>query len=405
LAARARRLSMWPFAVVLGVISLPVVALAAYLLLFVLLSARPRPPVPSAITKRFRLLVPAHDEEQGIAATVQSLLDIDYPKAAFSVTVIADNCSDATAARARESGAEVLERQDDKLRGKGYALLYAFERLPEELDAVVVIDADTLVSPNILHRFSDELAAGAHAVQADYRVRNPHQSWRTRLIAVAFGAFHVVRGRGRERLRLSAGLRGNGMCFSTEILRRVAHDAFSIVEDVEYGIRLGEAGCRVHYAEQAHVYGEMVSSATAARSQRTRWEGGRKALRKAHAVRLVKRGLGTGNRVLFDLGLDLLVPPLSQIALASACGFVVTLAAALTWGGAFGLLLAPWSFAVASLALYVLRGWSLSGTGWRGLCDLVLAPGYIVWKATLRRKQSARPDAPWIRTTREAPRE
>jgi 1,2-diacylglycerol 3-beta-glucosyltransferase len=389
-------------AIILSLLALPVAVVAGYLLLFVVLSARPRPLPASGKPVRFRLIVPAHNEEQGIADTVRSLRSIDYPSELFSVLVIADNCGDATALRARQSGAEVLERNDDKLRGKGYALLHAFERLPDDVDAVVVIDADTLVSPNLLASFAARLTAGAHAIQADYAVRNPHQSWRTRLIAIAFGAFHIVRGRGRERLALSAGLRGNGMCFSTAILRKVAHDAFSIVEDVEYGIRLGEAGCRVHYADDAHVYGEMVSSAAAARSQRTRGEGGRQALRKAHGLRLVKRGLAQRDRVLFDLGFDLLVPPLSQIAVASWGGLSVTLAAALLWGDAFGLALVAWGFCAASVALYVLRGWSVSGTGLRGLRDLALAPAYIVWKATLGNKPSARPDAPWVRTTREA---
>lgn len=388
-------------ALALGVLSLPVLFLAGYLLLFVLLSGKPAPLPASSQRHVFRLIVPAHNEEQGISDTVQNLLGLDYPKDAFSVLVVADNCSDATAARARAAGADVLERQDDKLRGKGYALLYAFERLPADVDAVIVIDADTLVSANLLTAFSSRLAAGAQAVQADYAVRNPHQSWRTRLIAIAFGAFHIVRGRGRERLALSAGLRGNGMCFSAEILRKVAHDAFSIVEDVEYGIRLGEAGWRVQYADDAHVYGEMVSSAAAARSQRTRWEGGRKALREAHGWRLVKRGLADRNRVLFDLGLDLVVPPLSQIAIASAGGFAVTLVCAAVWAGPFWIALAPWTFGIASVVLYVLRGWSVSGTGVRGLFDLALAPVYVVWKATLGSKRSARPDAPWIRTARE----
>jgi len=387
--------------VALALLSLPVVVLAGYLLLFVLLSGKPASLPASGKLHVFRLIVPAHNEEQGIADTVHSLLQLDYPKQAFAVVVVADNCSDATAARARESGAEVLERHDDQLRGKGYALKYAFESLPGDVDAVVVIDADTLVSPNLLTTFSSHLAAGAHAVQADYAVRNPDQSWRTRLIAVAFGAFHIVRGRARERLALSAGLRGNGMCFSTEILRRVAHDAFSIVEDVEYGIRLGEAGQRVHYADAAHVYGEMVSSAAAARSQRTRWEGGRKALKKAHGMRLVKRGLSAQDRVLFDLGFDLLVPPLSRIAVASFAGFMLTLGAALLWGGVFWNVLGAWAFAVSAVVLYVLRGWSVSGTGLRGLRDLALAPIYVVWKATLGSRQNARPDAPWIRTTRE----
>ena len=98
------------------------------------------------------------------------------------------------------------------------------------------MDADTLVSPNLLRAFAARLDAGAAAVQARYGVRNPDASWRTRLMAIAFALFHDLRSLGRERLGLSAGLRGNGMCFSTRLLREVPHQAFSVVEDLEYGL-------------------------------------------------------------------------------------------------------------------------------------------------------------------------
>jgi 1,2-diacylglycerol 3-beta-glucosyltransferase len=389
-------------ALALAAVSVPVNAAVAYLSAFVVLSGKPTPPEPSR-GRRFRIVVPAHDEEGGIADTVKSLLALDYPRELFGVQVIADNCRDGTARAAREAGADVLERHDDTRRGKGYALLHAFERLPREVDAVVVIDADTLVSPNLLGAFAARLERGAAAVQADYAVRNPHQSWRTRLMAIAFGSFHIVRSRGRERLGLSCGLRGNGMCFTREILERVPHDAFSIVEDVEYGIRLGEHGCRVHYADEAHVYGEMVSSAAPATSQRKRWEGGRKALAKAHAFRLVKNGLLRRDKVLLDLGLDLLVPPLSTLAVAAGAGGAVAVGVALVFDGFAWLTVPLWGAALGGVAIYVLRGWSVSNTGPRGLKDLMLAPGYVAWKLALGRSRAeAKPDASWIRTTREA---
>jgi 1,2-diacylglycerol 3-beta-glucosyltransferase len=381
--------------------SIPVVLAAGYLLLLVLLSSRPRPPAAD-LSKRFRIVVPAHDEELGIANTIANLRALAYPPERFSICVVADNCRDGTAEQARRAGAEVLERRDEQLRGKGYALLHAFERLPPDVDAVVVIDADTLVSSNLLSSFAARLAAGALAVQADYAVLNPQQSWRTRLMAIAFGSFHIVRSRGRERMSLSAGLRGNGMCFSKYVLEQVPHDAFSIVEDVEYGIRLGERGIRVVYADEAHVYGEMVSSADAASSQRKRWEGGRAALRKSHGWRLLKAGLRQKSPLLFDLGFDLLLPPLSRLALAASAG--LALAGCLTWafGGLNALVLVSFGFSVASVVAYVLRGWSVSGTGARGLVDLALAPVYVAWKLTLRSSTPKGADAPWVRTTREA---
>ena len=348
---------------------------------------------------RFAIVVPAHDEEAGIGATVSNLLSVDYPKDRFSVTVVADNCADETAARAEEAGARVLVRHDADRRGKGYALAHAFEILAREVDAVVVVDADTLVSPNLLRAFATRIEAGALAVQADYAVRNPNASWRTRLMAIAFGAFHVLRSVGRERLRLSSGLRGNGMCFTSRVLGLVPHDAYSIVEDVEYGIRLGEAGHRVYYAGDAHVYGEMVSSSRASQSQRERWEQGRAALARTRGVPLFGQALARRDLVLLDLAIDILLPPLSTLAIWVVAGF----AAALLSGYFFSqeISLRIWIANLAALALYVLRGWSLSGTGLRGLVELACAPFYVAWKVALRLRQAERPKD-WVRTTREA---
>jgi hypothetical protein len=295
----------------------------------------------------------------------------------------------------------VLERHDLEHRGKGYALDHAFSSTPEQIDAVVVIDADTLVSPNILRAFAARRDLGANAMQADYSVRNPNAGWRTRLIAIAFGAFHIVRSRARERLGLSCGLRGNGMCFSTALLREVPHRAYSVVEDVEYGIRLGEAGHRVHYADEAHVYGEMVTTSDAANSQRRRWEEGRKLLVQAHALRLLKAGLTRRDKVLLDLSFDLLVPPLSRVAVTLALG--AGLGGGLVALGARGLALGAYAGGLGAVASYVLRGWQVSGTGARGLLDLGLAPVYVAWKASLRFRKPARATSEWVRTKREAP--
>src|SRR5689334_19577273 len=73
----------------------------------------PRPPSPAAADcPRLLFLVPAHNEEQLIGACVRSLRALRYPADRSTVVVIADNCSDQTAARARASGASCLERHD-----------------------------------------------------------------------------------------------------------------------------------------------------------------------------------------------------------------------------------------------------------------------------------------------------
>ncbi len=386
----------------LSIVAVPVSVANGYLFVLTLLSRRQRPVAGVATDTRFAVVVPAHDEEGGIATTVSNLLEVDYPSDRFQVVVVADNCSDQTAVRAEQAGARVLVRHDEERRGKGYALAYAFERLMSEVDAVVVVDADTVVSPNLLRAFGARIGAGALAVQADYAVRNPNASWRTRLMAIAFGAFHVLRSLARERMGLSAGLRGNGMCFTSRVLELVPHDAYSIVEDVEYGIRLGEAGYRVHYAAEAHVYGEMVSSSRASQSQRERWERGRASLAGSRGRPLLLKAIRTRDRVLFDLAVDILLPPLSTIALFTAAGFSAAFAAGFV--ARTPVSRALWSANLGALVAYVLRGWSLSGTGARGLVDLASAPVYVAWKVWLRVRGAGTPKD-FVRTTREAPAE
>jgi glycosyltransferase involved in cell wall biosynthesis len=319
------------------------------------------------------------------------------------VVVVADDCTDQTAERARAAGAHVLERQDPLKRGKGYALEYGFDFCERDgrSDAVVVVDADTLVSRNLLQAFSARLTLGAEAVQAEYAVRNPEASWRTRLLVIALALFHVVRSRGRERLRVSCGLRGNGMCFTRRLLREVPHDAFSIVEDVEYGIRLGLAGRRVHFGGEAKVFGEMVPGERQSRSQRRRWEQGRWVLAKEYGPRLLWEGLRRTDRVRLDLALDLLVPPLAQLLGLTLLGGIMAAGASFVAGRP---LLAAWAWGLCLVfvVIYVFRGWTVSGTGLRGLFDLLRAPAYMVWKLKLALLgEGSKKQDEWVRTARE----
>jgi cellulose synthase/poly-beta-1,6-N-acetylglucosamine synthase-like glycosyltransferase len=392
-------------AVVLALLSLPALACALYLFVLALASAR-RPAPPHGDPKlRFDLIVPAHNEAAGIAETVQSLLALDYPAELRRVLVVADNCSDDTAARAAAAGATVLVRQDATLRGKGYALKYAFDRslADGKADAVIVVDADTVVSPNLLHAFAARFDAGAKACQAEYGVRNPKASWRTRLMVIGLSTFHGVRSLGRERLGVSCGLRGNGMAFTNEVISVVPHEAFSLVEDLEYGIRLARAGYAVRYVDEAQVLGEMVSSEKASRSQRRRWEGGRFAMMKTQGLPLLREAVARRDGILFDMAMDVLVPPLSYLFLVLATGTAIGagLAVAGVPGAALGAI--PWTVAFAMVILYVLRGVMLSNTGLRGLLDLAYAPVYILWKVALSASGSEKKqkEAEWVRTTRE----
>jgi cellulose synthase/poly-beta-1,6-N-acetylglucosamine synthase-like glycosyltransferase len=385
---------------VLYALAVPAVLACSYLFVLALLSAELKARTPLQRELKFDVIVPAHNESSIITHTIASLKKIDWPADRHRIVVVADNCTDDTADLARQSGAEVLERHDTSLRGKGYALNFAFKDSAARnwADAVVVIDADAEVSSNLLGAIAARLEQGAQAVQVHYGILNPSATWRTRLITIAKSAFHSVRSRARERLGLSCGIRGNGWCVTHALLRKVPYQAFSLTEDVEYGIELGIAGYRVYYAEDAHSDAEMVSGEQAARKQRQRWEDGRFQLIRNQTLPLLVQAFKQPSRVCMDLALDLMVLPLSYVVVNVV--LLIGLAALAMW---FDHHFVVWLWTgiacAAALALHVLRGWQLSGTGIQGLLDFAHAPGFLLWKVVLM--LSRRESKEWVKTERE----
>lgn len=368
----------------LAALALPALLASAYLLFLTLLSARLPVPGSSSHSVRFDVIVPAHNEAAVIERVIKSLSRVDWPPQLVRIIVVADNCDDSTANLARKAGVLVLERNDRILRGKGYVLQHAFDFSRESgfADAVIVVDADSEVSPNLLEAFAARIESGASAIQAYYGVLNPEESWRTRLITIAHGSFHSVRSRARERLKLSCGLRGNGWCVTHSMLETVPYNAFSMTEDLEYGIDLGMAGYRVHYAGEACANAEMASSEKVARQQRQRWEAGRFHLIRSRTLPLLFAAAQRRSLLHLDLALDLMVLPLSYIVIN-----IVFLLGAVVAASLFGPLplLSLWlaTSCAAFILVYVLRGWQLSGRGARGLVDLIGAPLFVIWKLFL----------------------
>jgi cellulose synthase/poly-beta-1,6-N-acetylglucosamine synthase-like glycosyltransferase len=384
--------------VTLSIITLPATLACLYLLVLSCLSGRLASPPRSAQKMFFDIIVPAHDEAAGIGKTIASLQQLSWPGSRFRIVVVADNCTDTTASVSRDAGATVLERHDLTRRGKGYALAHAFawSRSAELADAVAVVDADSIVSANLLESFASRVEAGACALQAHYGVLNATDSWRTRLMAIALGSIHKVRSRARERMGLSCGIRGNGWCVTHALLEKVPYRCFSLTEDVEFGIDLGLAGYRVTYCDESHVNGEMVTSGNAARSQRQRWEGGRIGLIREKVPALLHQAVARRSLVCLDLAFDLLVLPLSYV-LVNVLGIIML--GALNPDGWRSVLLAVGFTNLLALAVYVCRGWMLSEIGIVGIWDLLRVPGFLFWKLLFIRFQPK--TSTWIRTKRE----
>jgi cellulose synthase/poly-beta-1,6-N-acetylglucosamine synthase-like glycosyltransferase len=309
--------------------------------------------------------------------------------------VVAHNCSDGTAARAAEAGAEVLALEESSGHGKGAALQYGMARaLSAGAEAVLVIDADSTVSANLTARTAAALQAGSAATQCRYGVANAKDSPRTRLMALALLGFNVLRPRGRSRLGLSCGIFGNGFALTAATLERLPYIAHSVVEDLEYHLELVRAGVRVDFLDDASVLGEMPVGKAAASTQRARWEGGRMLMRRRFALPLLAAVLRGEVRLLEPL-LDLLALPLASGVLVTAAALA---APAVRVEAALGL---------AIVALYVVVSAVLGDEPWASLRALASAPLYVAFRLAQipRTRRAARKDAAWIRTERNDPGE
>jgi cellulose synthase/poly-beta-1,6-N-acetylglucosamine synthase-like glycosyltransferase len=358
--------------------------------------------------RRIGVLIPAHNEELLLGGVLDRLHTLDYPRDRFRLFVIADNCSDETARVAREHGAEVMERTDAELRGKGYALEWALERLLSDspgasgFDAFLILDADSYLSENFLRVMDSRLAAGDGAIQGLYQVENVGESWRTRLMTCALALAHYVKPMGRMAFGLSDGLKGNGMCFSREVLSRIPWSGESITEDIEYTLRLVQAGVRIAFAPEAVVRAQMPTSGRQAATQRQRWEGGRYALLR-RALGLLGKSLRAGRPMVADRAVELIIPPFVELfALPAVC--LIAGAAWLFWSPtsfAAVLWMAAWAAVTLAGLCYLVAGLILARVPWSVSSALLFAPVYALWKLgvygtmILRRAPSG-----WVRTER-----
>lgn len=364
--------------------------------------------LPAQAGHRFVVLIPAHDEERGLGTTLDSVAQLDYPPDLFSVHVVADNCTDATAAVARRHGVHVHERVDALAPGKGPALSWLLRRLDATgvaYDAVAVIDADSSVSAGFLRVMDARLARGDRVVQGYYGVRDVEGSWVVALRGAALAARHYLRPLGRTSLGGSAGLHGNGMVFSAEVM----HDrswSGHLTEDIELEAELLLDGERVAFAPDAQVAAEMPVGLAGARSQNERWERGRVEVAKRYVPRLLQgpRDAPMPHRLrCVDAAVDHLVPPLSMVAAATvATGLLsgllwVTRRTALS---RFNLVV---SLAVGGTqAAYVASGLHMTGAPRSVWISLLRAPLFVLWKLPLWLQALVAGPTSWIRTARNA---
>ena len=355
-------------------------------------------------TSRVAVLVPAHDEAALIARCIASLDAQTYPSELYEVVVIADNCTDDTAAIAQAADAQVLIRTDPSARGKGHALRWALDGILVQEpvpDAVAVVDADSVAAADFLEALVDPFERGAPAAQGESLLTDDG-SPASALRAAAFLLVNRVRPAGRAVLGLPTRLAGNGMLFGRELLRSNPWTAYSSAEDVEYSVRLQLAGTGPAFAGGAILHSPTAPTVEAATQQQLRWEGGKVHVARTQIPRLVAAAFRLRRPRLLEAALELAAPPLGLLAAAALLGSILGAALAAAhlvplWS------LVPWLVALASIPVYVLVGLRAARAPRSAYRALARAPQLVLQKVLgAHRLFTFRADT-WVRT--ERPRE
>lgn len=229
------------------------------------------------VRHRYAFVIPARNEESVIAGLLDSIRAQNYPKELISVIVIADNCTDRTAAIAAEKGAIVIERFNPNERTKGYALRYAAQQIMaderfRDVEGFFIFDADNLLHPDYLLEMNKAFDSGCRVVTGYRTTKNFADNW----LSANSSLMYLREARHIHYCRASLGfgtyVSGTGYVVDREHFAQIAQRPFrTLTEDVELSAILAAAGEKIYDCPEAVFYDEQPTRFRDFVLQRLRW--------------------------------------------------------------------------------------------------------------------------------------
>jgi len=212
------------------------------------------------------ILVPAYNSEKTIAATVESLQDMDYPKKEI---IVVNDSDDKTPYIVKKLGAKII--QSKIRRGKAYSLNQAVKRAKGEI--LFFVDSDTTVSSNALDKmvpwFSNPKIG---AVAPMFRVKN-RKNKLTKLISLE----HQIQS-ALFKLHMSFGsmiaFRGCGVAIRRSTFEKMGGWPYTLIEDTDLGAKMVSKGIKIHYEPEALAETIEPETFRELHNQRRRWGKG-----------------------------------------------------------------------------------------------------------------------------------
>jgi len=173
------------------------VCVASYILSRFVLSLFYRAKPDAGIEPQIAIVMPCFNEQEAIAASLRSLLELRYPPEKLELIAVNDGSTDATLAEIERVAGEAKGRvrviDFPENRGKRAAMAAGIRASSAEV--IAFVDSDSVVEPDALRLLVQPLAdPRVGAVCGHANVLNLRDTWLTRMQAVRyFVAFRVVK--------------------------------------------------------------------------------------------------------------------------------------------------------------------------------------------------------------------
>lgn len=257
---------------------------------------------------KYAILIPARNESLVIKQLLDSILGQTYPQNLITTFVVADNCCDDTALVARSKKVIVLERENNKQKGKGYALDYLFEYIKknyscDEFDGYFVFDADNVLEKNYIEEMNKGFTDGYEILTSYRNSKNYGDNWISAGYALWFLRESKYLNYSRYLLNTSCAISGTGFLFSKEIAKK--NDGWKyylLTEDIEFTVSNIINGEKIGYCNQAIFYDEQPTKFRQSWKQRMRWARGYLQVYGKYGGAMVKSAF-KGNFSCYDMSM------------------------------------------------------------------------------------------------------
>lgn len=227
---------------------------------------------------RFAVLIAARNEETVINHLIDSINTQTYDQGEVTVFVVADNCTDQTAACARKMGAIVYERFDQTKVGKGHAMEFLLNQMEKDyapFDGYFVFDADNVLDQNYILEMNKTFSDGYDIITSYRNSKNYGDNWISSGYAIWFLWESEFLNRGRMLLGTSCAVSGTGFFFSRRIIEKYGGwKFFLLTEDIQFTVDNVLSGEKIGYCRQAMLYDEQPVKFQQSFRQRMRWAKG-----------------------------------------------------------------------------------------------------------------------------------